>query len=91
MPIEGNDAVVAMTAAEVTVLIEAVKLADDRSGDVIARLYEAHGVPGTVTVRTSFRVAGIELTDLLERHLAGTGPEIRLRPFQVVTVRLRRP
>ena len=72
------------------VLIEAVKLADDRSGDLIARLYEAHGVPGQVTVRTSVPVAGIELTDLLERHLAGTGPEIRLRPFQIVTVRLRR-
>jgi alpha-mannosidase len=72
------------------VLIEAVKLADDRSGDVIARLYEAHGVPGTVTVRTSFPAAGMVLTDLLERRLDDTGPRLRLRPFQIVTLRLRR-
>ncbi|HEU4350039.1 MAG TPA: glycoside hydrolase family 38 C-terminal domain-containing protein [Actinoplanes sp.] len=72
------------------VLIEAVKLADDRSGDVIARIYEAHGVPGRATVRTSFAGAGMALTDLLERPIGETGPELDLRPFQIVTVRIRR-
>jgi alpha-mannosidase len=75
---------------DANVLIEAVKLADDRSGDVIVRLYEGHGVAGTASVRASFPAAGMELTDLLERRVAGTGPEIRLRPFQIVTVRIRR-
>jgi alpha-mannosidase len=72
------------------VLIEAVKPADDRSGDVIVRLYEAHGVPGRTTLRTSFAAAGVTLTDLLERHVEDTGPELTLRPFQIVTVRIRR-
>jgi alpha-mannosidase len=75
---------------DANVLIEAVKLADDRSGDVIVRLYEAHGVPGRARLRTSFPAAGRTLTDLLERHLEDTGPELALRPFQIVTVRIRR-
>jgi alpha-mannosidase len=70
------------------VLIEAVKLADDRSGDVVVRIYEAHGVPGRATLRTSFPAGARTLTDLLERDLAETGPELRLRPFQIVTVRI---
>jgi hypothetical protein len=43
-----------------------------------------------VTVRTSFPAAGMVLTDLLERRLDDTGPRLRLRPFQIVTLRLRR-
>jgi alpha-mannosidase len=73
------------------VLIEAVKLADDRSGDVIVRLYEAHGVPGTATVTTSFPAAGFTRTDLLERPAdLPEGPEVALRPFQIATVRIAR-
>ena len=52
---------------DTNVLIESVKLADDRSGDVVVRLYEAEGVPGTATVRTSFAAAAFVRTDLLER------------------------
>jgi alpha-mannosidase len=65
-----------------------VKLADDRSGDVIARIYEPLGVPGTATLRPSFPVRAMVLTDLLERTTGGTGPDVRLRPFQIVTVRI---
>jgi alpha-mannosidase len=72
------------------ILIEAVKLADDRSGDVIVRVYEAHGVPGRARLRSSFDPAGAILTDLLERPIGAAGPELRLRPFQIVTVRLTR-
>jgi alpha-mannosidase len=70
------------------VLIEAVKLADDRSGDVVVRLYEAHGVPGSATVRTSFPAAEVVRTDLLERPQESlAGSVVRLRPFQIVTLR----
>jgi alpha-mannosidase len=73
------------------VLVEAVKLADDRSGDVIVRLYEAHGVPGTATLYPSFPAAGFARTDLLERPIdAPDGPEVALRPFQIATVRIAR-
>jgi alpha-mannosidase len=76
------------------VLVEAVKLADDRSGDVIVRLYESLGGRATTTLSASFPVAAIRETDLLERPLAPTAlvssTKLQLRPFQVVTLRLHR-
>ena len=76
-------------------LVEAVKLADDRSGDVVVRLYEALGGRAVVRLVPGFALAGVTVTDLLERPLdAGPSPlegaELRLRPFQVVTLRLAR-
>nr|WP_202456454.1 MULTISPECIES: glycoside hydrolase family 38 C-terminal domain-containing protein [unclassified Streptomyces] len=76
------------------VTVESVKLADDRSGDVIVRLYESRGGRAAATLTTSFPVARAEVTDLLERplHEAGTGEAglaLALRPFQIVTLRLR--
>ncbi|WP_055568243.1 alpha-mannosidase [Streptomyces atriruber] len=76
------------------VTVESVKLADDRSGDVVVRLYESRGGRAAATLRTSFPVARAEVTDLLERplHEAETGEAglaLALRPFQIVTVRLR--
>jgi alpha-mannosidase len=79
--------------------VEAVKLADDRSGDVVVRLYESLGGRAATTLRTAFPVAAAELVDLLERPLDGGGAltvgadggiALALRPFQVLTVRLRR-
>ena len=78
--------------------IEAVKLADDRSGDVIIRIYESLGGRADTTLHATFPIARAEVTDLLERPLAdsavalaedGSVP-ISLRPFQVLTLRLRR-
>ncbi|MEU6823301.1 glycoside hydrolase family 38 C-terminal domain-containing protein [Streptomyces atriruber] len=76
------------------VTVESVKLADDRSGDVVVRLYESRGGRAAAALRTSFPVARAEVTDLLERplHEAETGEAglaLALRPFQIVTVRLR--
>ncbi|REF35059.1 alpha-mannosidase [Thermasporomyces composti] len=77
------------------VVVEAVKLADDRSGDVVVRLYEAHGGRATARLTTSFELASAQETDLLERPTADRevvdgGVELALRPFQIVTLRLRR-
>ncbi|MEV0253612.1 glycoside hydrolase family 38 C-terminal domain-containing protein [Streptomyces sp. NPDC050732] len=76
------------------VTVESVKLADDRSGDVVVRLYESRGGRAAATLGTSFPVARAEVTDLLERplHEAATGEAglaLALRPFQIVTLRLR--
>ncbi|SDU27195.1 alpha-mannosidase [Jiangella alkaliphila] len=80
-----------------SVVVSAVKLADDRSGDVVVRLYEARGGRTSATLTPSFPVAGVEETDLLERPVeasalvtGGDGVTLRLRPFQIVTLRLRR-
>ena len=78
------------------VVVEAVKAADDRSGDVVLRCYESLGGRATTTLKASFAVRGAWLTDLLERPLAklevgaGNVVSLQLRPFQVVTVRLSR-
>ena len=77
-------------------MVSAVKLADDRSGDVVVRLYEAHGGRVRATLTAGFAHAGAVVTDLLERELPDEGSvvvegeEVRLtlRPFQILTLRL---
>ncbi|MFE6965526.1 alpha-mannosidase [Agromyces sp. NPDC057679] len=85
-------------------VVEAVKLAEDASGDVIVRLYEPHGARAHARLEASFAADAVA-TDLLERPfdaadptgggigvaLAGAGSnawEFELRPFQIVTLRL---
>jgi alpha-mannosidase len=78
--------------------VEAVKLADDRSGDVILRVYESRGGRARARLRASFPLAGVEVVDLLERPVEQEQPAIgpdggvplTLHPFQVLTLRLRR-
>ncbi len=85
------------------VLVEAVKLAEDRSGDVVVRLYEASGGRASdVGVSFGFDVDAVEAVDLLERPLgsgsapgsgswlAGEPVVLTLRPFEIVTLRVRR-
>ncbi|MFG2744879.1 alpha-mannosidase [Streptomyces chartreusis] len=76
------------------VTVEAVKLADDRSGDVVVRLYESRGGRAQGVLRTGFPLAGAQITDLLERPLETAetdgGVPVSLRPFQVLTLRLQR-
>jgi alpha-mannosidase len=68
------------------VVVEAVKAADDRTGDVVVRYYESLG--GRASTRR------VSLTDLLERRLTeldftSSGiASLPLRPFQIVTLRL---
>ncbi|MFB7716152.1 alpha-mannosidase [Nocardia sp. NPDC056100] len=81
------------------VVTSAVKLADDGSGDVIVRVYEAHGDRTQALVSPGFDYTGVEFCDLLERPLAGESSEtshddgirLRLRPFQLLTLRFTRP
>ncbi len=78
------------------VVIEAVKAADDRSGDVVLRCYESHGGRATATLRFGFPVRSAAVTDLLERTLTDVAVDddnsvrVLLRPFEVVTLRLSR-
>ncbi|TKA11882.1 alpha-mannosidase [Actinacidiphila oryziradicis] len=87
-----------VTADHPAVVIEAVKLADDRSGDVVVRLYESHGGRAEAVLTAGFPLAAVEETDLLERRLpeagehvvADDGVRLTLRPFQILTLRLSR-
>jgi alpha-mannosidase len=78
-------------------VIEAVKLAEDGSGDVIARLYESLGERSTGRVTANFASAAVRAVDLLERDVQSPGVEtgagvatMQLRPFQLVTLRFTR-
>ncbi|TFD32714.1 alpha-mannosidase [Cryobacterium cryoconiti] len=82
------------------IVVEAVKLAEDRSGDLIVRLYEAHGTRARARVIRHFEATDVTETDLLERPLAepraafaaeGPALTLELRPFQLVTLRFTRP
>ncbi|RIQ18305.1 glycoside hydrolase family 38 C-terminal domain-containing protein, partial [Jiangella rhizosphaerae] len=82
------------------IVVESVKLAEDRSGDVVVRLYEAHGNRSRATLRTSFGWTEAVATDLLERPVpveaiaattTGAAVDLILRPFELLTLRFRHP
>ena len=76
------------------VVVEAVKLAEDGSGDVVVRVYEALGSRAAADLAVGFEHASVVETDLLERPLPQpvclTGTRLALRPFQLVTLRFAR-
>ncbi|GLW99101.1 glycoside hydrolase family 38 C-terminal domain-containing protein [Microtetraspora sp. NBRC 16547] len=80
------------------VVVTAVKLADDGSGDVIVRFHEAHGGRARATLTAGFPITGVTATDLLERPIGeprregdeGDTVPLTLRPFELVTLRLKR-
>ena len=76
------------------VVIDAVKLAFDGSGDVVVRLHNAAEGRRTARLRLGFDAAGQRLVDLRERPLpdatADPGAGIPLPPFRFATVRISR-
>ncbi|BDI22295.1 glycoside hydrolase family 38 C-terminal domain-containing protein [Herbiconiux sp. L3-i23] len=81
------------------IVVEAVKLAEDGSGDLVVRLYEAHGDRSSGTVTTSIGWDTVEATDLLERPLESSAirsthtrrVDLELRPFELLTLRFSTP
>jgi alpha-mannosidase len=74
-------------------VVVAVKRADDGSGDVVVRGYEAHGGHRRVRLRTRLPFTAASRTDLLERPrheipVSGDAVRLSLRPFELVTLRL---
>ena len=86
------------TVGNTALVIEAVKLAEDGSGDVIVRLYESLGQRSAGHLTANFPVRDAYATDLLERpaEAPGVTPDeqgrvaLSLRPFQLVTLRFVR-
>jgi alpha-mannosidase len=66
-----------LTVDHPAVIVEAVKLAEDRSGDLVVRLYEAHGgrARARVGVDAGRAVVAATETDLLERPAADGTPD----------------
>ena len=80
-----------------SVVLSAVKMADDGSGDVVVRVYEAGGGHTNAAVTPTFGATSVVSTDLLERpwedstaELAEGSVALSLRPFQIVTLRFTR-
>lgn len=85
-----------VTAAAPGVAVEAVKLAEDGSGDVVVRLYESLGSRTSGSLIAGFRYGGVTRTDLLERQVGPDPVELDgppravaldLRPFEILTLR----
>ena len=89
-----------LTVSSAAIVVEAVKLAEDGSGDVVVRAYEALGTRCGGEVTPDFPTVEVIETDLLERPISGPGrglvtqrsgtAVLELRPFQLITLRFRR-
>lgn len=74
------------------IVVSAVKLADDGSGDVIVRVYEALGRRAVGELSVGFAHREVREVSLIEDDIdeARIGGELRLRPFEVRTLRIAR-
>ncbi|MGW3368409.1 glycoside hydrolase family 38 C-terminal domain-containing protein, partial [Streptosporangium canum] len=87
-----------VTVDDDAVVVTAVKLADDGSGDVVVRFHESRGGRARARLSTGFAATGVAVTDLLERPLTDAAPPdltdgsvaVALRPFELVTLRFSR-
>jgi alpha-mannosidase len=84
-----------VTVDDDAVVVEAVKLAEDGSGDVVLRLYESRGGRARARLSLGFAHRDVDVTDLLERTVGaaqrdGGDVVVDLTAFQVLTLRVRR-
>ncbi|MFD7234576.1 alpha-mannosidase [Streptomyces syringium] len=84
-----------VSVSDDAVVISAIKLADDGSGDVVVRLYESLGGRARARLEAGFPLGSASVCDLLERPMAGATTDgdtvvLSLRPFEIVTLRLAR-
>ncbi|MEZ5321081.1 MAG: glycoside hydrolase family 38 C-terminal domain-containing protein [Microthrixaceae bacterium] len=94
------DALPVVGSSNPAVVVETVKWADDRTGDVVVRLYESQGGRAGTTLSVGDGVVGVTRVDARERSVdsaqaldGGTGGDtlrIELGPFELVTLRLAR-
>ncbi|MFT3970088.1 MAG: glycoside hydrolase family 38 C-terminal domain-containing protein [Micropruina sp.] len=96
---DGPEVPALVTVSEPGVLVSAVKLADDRSGDLVVRVYEAHGRRTSTLVEVGIEAARVQRTDLLERpgdpveaspRPGRVSMSLELRPFELATLRISR-
>jgi hypothetical protein len=90
--VPGQTAVEPLVAVDnPAVVVEAVKLAEDQSGDIVVRLYESLGGRATARLTAGFPLGSATLTDLLERTIAACDTAgLSFRPFEIKTLRLTR-
>lgn len=97
--ITGSPVVPLVTSSDRAIVVETVKLARDGSGDLVVRIYEAHGSRAKAVLALSFDHSGVIETDLLERSIEpkavggcdDISVAIELNPFQLLTLRFADP
>ncbi len=76
------------------VILETVKPADDGSGDVILRLYEAYRTHASATLELPWaarvHASSMDESETGELLAEGTSVRLHLKPFEIVTLRVRR-
>ena len=91
--LHGAHEVTPLVTVEGGALLSSVKLADDRSGDLVVRLYEPAGRRATARVRVDAVVANANTTTLLEEPISALAAaddgafDLVLAPFEVRTLR----
>jgi alpha-mannosidase len=88
-----------LVVGDSNVVVEAIKLAEDGSGDVIVRMYEGTGDRANTEILAKFDYQKVVVVDLLERTLDvqdlltpidDCRLQVELRPFKIVTLRFIR-
>jgi alpha-mannosidase len=88
--------VAAVKSDHPAIVVDTLKSAEDGEG-VIARLYESHGSHAKGAVHFKRELRDVKVVDLLEQHLDDDVDlrvehdrvHLRLRPFQIVSLRIR--
>lgn len=96
-PLGAGPARPTVTVEHPAVVIEAVKLADDGSGDLIIRCYESWGGRANADLRFGTTVTSVRSVDARERDVGSAelplvdgSVTVSLRPFQIMTLRAAR-
>ncbi|MCK5740275.1 alpha-mannosidase, partial [bacterium] len=83
-------------AAE-NIIVSALKKAED-SSDLILRCYEVYGKPAATSCECGFDIIGATETDMIERDIdassipvSGNRFPLSFTPFEIKTIRLKRP
>ena len=84
----------ALTVTAPNVIVEAVKPAEDGSGDLVVRMYEASRIATRCELMADLPLRAAEATDMLERPcgrlpVGGGAVALDFRPFEVKTIRLK--
>ena len=74
-----------------SVFLDTVKPAEDGSGDIVLRLYEAAGARANAALTVDLPFAAAEETDMLEEKGQPTDlSRLTFRPFEIKTIRLKK-
>ncbi len=77
------------------IILETVKPAEDRSGDLVLRLYESMHTATATRLHSSLPIAAVMTADMLENPIKKinrdeSGIPLSFRPFEIKTLRLKR-